>query len=154
MNSSLRIHQLLKNEIPTTTELFAATVYDGGLAEARTHFDESINGPSDTFFTHVDGNLAGFVTIRWESHNEQFKREEFRLFTIYWCLAITEGKGLPMRCWMRPNSSSAHVQLKRASALGFSMHMVRLSDSMLSGVTSQTAGECANGTGRLNFGSS
>ena len=75
MNSTLRIHPLLKNEIPTTIELFAATVYDGNYAEARTHFDESVNGPSDTFLAYVEGDLAGFVTIRWESHNEQFKRE-------------------------------------------------------------------------------
>ena len=75
LNSTLRIHQLLKNEIPATIEQFAATVYDRDLSEAQAHFDESVNGPSDTFLAHVDDDLAGFVTIRWESHNEQFKRE-------------------------------------------------------------------------------
>ncbi len=48
--------------------------YSGDLAEAHEHLQGHDDGSSDSFFADVDGAFAGFVTLRWESHNEQFRK--------------------------------------------------------------------------------
>ena len=70
----MNIQLLDKNELETTIQLFTEQVYFGDRNEAEQHFDVDYNGPSDTFVAYADEEFAGFITIRWESHNEQFKK--------------------------------------------------------------------------------
>ena len=67
------IVRLTKPELATTVTLLAEHVYGGDRVEAHSHLEGHDDGFSDSFMAYVDGQFAGYVTIRWESHNEQFR---------------------------------------------------------------------------------
>ena len=73
MHSSIEIYRLQKDEIAQVIDTFAMQIYGGDMDEAREHFEDHVEGLGDTFLAHVDGELAGYVTIRWESHNVYFR---------------------------------------------------------------------------------
>ena len=73
MTQTIGIHQITTGELPDVVEIFARHVYDNDLAEAQAHFEDHAEGLGDTFVARVDGLLAGYVTIRWVSHNVYFR---------------------------------------------------------------------------------
>lgn len=56
-----------------TVALLADEVYVGERAEAEEHFADHAAGGGETWLAWVAGRLAGYVTIRWESHNPAFR---------------------------------------------------------------------------------
>lgn len=67
------IHQITVDALPTVIETFAQHVYGGDRAEAIEHFEDHADGLGDTFLARAGGVLAGYVTIRWVSHNVYFR---------------------------------------------------------------------------------
>ena len=70
---AINIRQVTQSELPDIIELFTKHVYGGNHAEAMEHFDDHAQRQGDTFIASVDGTLAGYVTIRWVSHNVYFR---------------------------------------------------------------------------------
>src|SRR5437764_7881586 len=79
MSASLEIRRVAATDIPGVAELFAREVYPHNPDEAREHFADHPVGGGDSFLAFVEGRLAGYVTIRWESHNPEFRRENIPL---------------------------------------------------------------------------
>jgi len=71
----VNIQRLLPGNIPAAIDEFAERVYNGDRSEAERHFGGHLDGKADTFVARVGGRLAGYITIRWESEYEPFRRE-------------------------------------------------------------------------------
>ena len=71
----LQINLLDEKEIHSNIDLFAEHVYVGDVEQATEHFDEGLNGQSNTFVAYVENSFAGYITIRWEPHNEYFREQ-------------------------------------------------------------------------------
>ena len=94
MKQNFTIRLLNKSELATAIDQFAKHVTYGDRGEAAEHFDEKINGPSDTFFASVEGEYAGSLTIRWESHNEQFRQNNIPFIHHLEVQAEFHGQGI------------------------------------------------------------
>ncbi len=73
MNSTVKIRLLTTDELPVVIDEFAQAVYGCSREDALEHFDDHEQGQGDTFIASVDGTMAGYVTIRWVSHNDYFR---------------------------------------------------------------------------------
>ncbi|MEM8862754.1 MAG: GNAT family N-acetyltransferase [Chloroflexota bacterium] len=71
---NLQIDLLEEREVQSNIRLFAENVYAGDQKQAEEHFDADLNGPSSTFMAKLENEFAGFITIRWEPHNEDFRQ--------------------------------------------------------------------------------
>lgn len=71
----LRIARVEARGLDAVVRLFADQVYRGDLDLARLHFADHAQGQGDTLLALVDGRLAGFLTLRWQSNNPLFRRE-------------------------------------------------------------------------------
>jgi GNAT superfamily N-acetyltransferase len=55
--------------------LFARQVYAGDVVEANRHFADHAEGRGATLLAVVQDELAGYITIRWQSENPVFAKE-------------------------------------------------------------------------------
>jgi GNAT superfamily N-acetyltransferase len=65
--------------LPDVVALFARIVYAGDVAEANSHFADHEAGQGTTLLAVVQDELAGYVTIRWQSNNPLFAKENIPL---------------------------------------------------------------------------
>jgi GNAT superfamily N-acetyltransferase len=77
--AEVRIECVLVENLAATIDLFIQQVYPGDPTEAPQHFSDHAEGQADTFLAWVDGNLAGYLTIRWQSKNPLFRRHNIPL---------------------------------------------------------------------------
>ena len=56
-------------DLATTIDLFIQQVYPGDPHRAHEHFSGHAERQAETFLARVDGRLAGYLTLRWESNN-------------------------------------------------------------------------------------
>ena len=75
MTAQVSVRKIGPTEVATAVDEFQRVVYEGDRAAAERHFEGHLDGKSDTFVARVDGNLVGYVTVRWESGHEPFRRE-------------------------------------------------------------------------------
>ena len=59
--------------------MFAKRYYTSKPDEALVHFADHSSGGGETFLAFKGGEWAGFVTIRWVSHNVQFREANIPL---------------------------------------------------------------------------
>jgi len=73
------IERVRVEDLSATIDLFIQQVYPGDPEEAHLHFSGHAEGQADTFLAWVDGNLAGYLTIRWQSKNLRFRQQNIPL---------------------------------------------------------------------------
>ena len=73
------IERVRAEDLAATIDLFTHQVYPGDPQEAHQHFTEHAEGQAETFLAWVEGSLAGYLTIRWQSHNPQFRQHTIPL---------------------------------------------------------------------------
>ncbi|HET8840333.1 MAG TPA: GNAT family N-acetyltransferase [Ktedonobacteraceae bacterium] len=66
-------------DLAATIDLFIQQVYPTDPREAHEHFSGHAEGQSETFLAWVDDHLAGYLTMRWESHNPLFRQRQIPL---------------------------------------------------------------------------
>ena len=75
----LQITQIRPNDLDWVIELFTRYVYNMNSNQAYTHFADHADGRGNTFIACISGELAGFVTIRWQSNNPLFRKDTIPL---------------------------------------------------------------------------
>ena len=75
----LAIERVHAEDLAATIDLFTHQVYPGDPEGAHQHFTEHAEGQADTFLAWVDGSLAGYLTIRWQSNNPLFRQHNIPL---------------------------------------------------------------------------
>lgn len=71
--SPIEIRRVRLEELPSVIDLFRTQVYVANPDEAEEHFaDHALRG-GETFLARDGENLAGYLTLRWESHNPAFR---------------------------------------------------------------------------------
>ncbi len=75
----LAIVRVRAGDLAATIDLFTQQVYPGDPEGARQHFTEHAEGQADTFLAWIDGSLAGYLTIRWQSNNPRFRQHNIPL---------------------------------------------------------------------------
>ena len=75
----LTIEPVLAEDVPTTIDLFLQQVYPGDPERAREHFSGHVERQAETFLAWVEGHLAGYLTLRWESNNPRFREQNIPL---------------------------------------------------------------------------
>ena len=73
------IERVAPAELAEVITLFSHQVYPGHPEEARKHFAGHAQGQADTFLAHMAGELAGYLTIRWQSNNPRFRQHNIPL---------------------------------------------------------------------------
>ena len=79
MSNSFTIKQVTRDELPATIAWFADNYYIDDSSEAALHFADHENDGGTTFLAHHQDQIAGFVTIRWQSENPHFKAQNIPL---------------------------------------------------------------------------
>jgi GNAT superfamily N-acetyltransferase len=77
--NEVQISRVQTAELPAVIALFEREVYPDEPGEARVHFAGHAQGQADTFLARVAGELAGYVTIRWQSNNPLFRQANIPL---------------------------------------------------------------------------
>lgn len=66
---------LSASEIPAAIDEFQHQIYAGDRQQAEQHFAGDLDCGDTTFVARAGEALAGFITIRWQSDYEPFRRE-------------------------------------------------------------------------------
>ena len=74
-----QIERVAPAELAQIIQLFIEQVYPAHPEEAHRHFAGHAQGQADTFLAWISGNLAGYLTIRWQSNNPQFRQRNIPL---------------------------------------------------------------------------
>ena len=74
MTRRIVLRRLTIDALDSAATLLAAEYYRGDDAAAREHLADHATGQGDTFLALDGPRLAGFVTIRWVSRHEDFRR--------------------------------------------------------------------------------
>ncbi len=77
--AKVQIVRIQPADLPAVIDLFARQVYTAHPADARTHFADHKEGQADTFLALVVDTLAGYLTLRWQSNNPQFRQHNIPL---------------------------------------------------------------------------
>ena len=93
----LHISRVNPSELDAVVRLFADQIYRGDLGEARLHFADHAEGQGDTLLARVHDQLAGFLTIRWQSRNPQFRREGIPLIHHLLVFEAFQRQGIAMQ---------------------------------------------------------
>jgi GNAT superfamily N-acetyltransferase len=75
----LEIKVVRPEDLEWVVEMFVRQVYAGDPEGAHRHFDDYAEGGGVTLLAFVRGELAGYLTIRWQSNNPLFRREDIPL---------------------------------------------------------------------------
>ena len=73
------IKRVRVEDLAETIDLFIQQVYPGDPARAHEHFSGHAERLADTFLAWVNGRLAGYLTLRWESNNPLFRERNIPL---------------------------------------------------------------------------
>ena len=73
------IERVRPEDLATTIDLFVQQVYPGDPEGAHQHFSGQAEGQAETFLAWVDGRLAGYLTLRWQSNNPLFRQRNIPL---------------------------------------------------------------------------
>ncbi len=73
--TDVQIMLIQPTDVHWVIELFIQQVYVEDPGSAFAHFADHTEGQGSTFLARIDGQLAGFITIRWQSHNPLFRGE-------------------------------------------------------------------------------
>jgi GNAT superfamily N-acetyltransferase len=71
----LEIKLVRSEDLDWVVEKFTRQVYPDDPEGAQSHFADHAEGGGATFLSFVHGELAGYITIRWQSDNPIFRRE-------------------------------------------------------------------------------
>ncbi|MCX6380020.1 MAG: GNAT family N-acetyltransferase [Armatimonadetes bacterium] len=75
----IKIQRVCPKCLPSTVEIFRTEVYPWNPAEADAHFADHASGGGDSFLAWDGEKLAGYLTIRWVSHNSVFRENNIPL---------------------------------------------------------------------------
>ena len=75
----LEIKLVRSEDLAWVVEMFTRQVYPDDPEGAHLHFADHSEGGGATFLAFVQGELAGHITIRWQSNNPLFRRENIPL---------------------------------------------------------------------------
>jgi GNAT superfamily N-acetyltransferase len=73
------IERVRTEDLVAAIDLFLQHVYPGDPEGAHLHFSEHAEGQAETFLAWVDGCLAGYLTLRWQSNNPLFRQHNIPL---------------------------------------------------------------------------
>jgi GNAT superfamily N-acetyltransferase len=77
--ANIYIERVAPTDLAQVIQLFIQQVYPGDPEEAHQHFGDHAEGKADTFLAWVESSLAGYLTIRWQSNNPQFRQQNIPL---------------------------------------------------------------------------
>jgi GNAT superfamily N-acetyltransferase len=75
----LEIQRVRPEDLDWVVTMFIEQVYPDDPEGAHRHFDDHADGGGVTFLAFVQEELAGYLTIRWQSDNPLFRRENIPL---------------------------------------------------------------------------
>jgi GNAT superfamily N-acetyltransferase len=106
-----RVHA---EDLAETINLFIQQVYPGDPARAREHFSGHAEGQAETFLAWVNGHLAGYLTLRWESHNPLFREQHIPLIHHLGVFPQYQRRGIASRLM----DAAEHLIATRATQAG------------------------------------
>jgi GNAT superfamily N-acetyltransferase len=77
--SELEIKVVRSEDLTWVVEMFTRQVYPDDPDGAHLHFADHAAGGAATFLAFVQSELAGYITIRWQSNNPLVRRENIPL---------------------------------------------------------------------------
>ena len=77
--ADIDIKRVAPTELADIIQLFTEQVYPNHPEDSHRHFAGHAEGQADTFLAWVTGSLAGYLTIRWQSKNPQFRQQNIPL---------------------------------------------------------------------------
>ena len=77
--ANIHIERVAPTKLAEVIQLFTEQVYPTHPEEAHRHFAGHAQGQADTFLAWSAGSLAGYLTIRWQSNNPQFRQQNIPL---------------------------------------------------------------------------
>lgn len=77
--AEVSIERVAPTDLAEVIKLFTHQVYPAHPEEAHSHFAGHVQGQADTLLARVAGDLAGYLTIRWQSNNPQFHQHNIPL---------------------------------------------------------------------------
>lgn len=77
--AKIHIERIAPTDLAQVVQLFIQQVYPGDPEGAHQHFSDHSEGKADTFLAWVESSLAGYLTIRWQSNNPQFRQQNIPL---------------------------------------------------------------------------
>ncbi len=93
----LEIKLVRSEDLEWVVNMFIRQVYPDDPEGARRHFDDHAEGGGVTFLAFVQGELAGYITIRWQSNNPLFRRENIPLIHDLLVFSAFRRRGIASR---------------------------------------------------------
>ena len=93
----LEIKLVRPEDLGWVVEMFIRRVYPDDPEGAHRHFDDHAAGGGATLLAFVQGELAGYLTIRWQSANPLFRRENIPVIHDLLVLSAFRRQGIASR---------------------------------------------------------
>jgi GNAT superfamily N-acetyltransferase len=93
----LEIKLVRPEDLSWVVEMFTRQVYPDDPEGAHLHFNDHAEGGGATFLAVVQGELAGYITIRWQSANPLFRRENIPLIHDLLVFSTFQRRGIASR---------------------------------------------------------
>lgn len=77
--TDIRIERIAPTDLAQVVQLFIQQIYPGDPERAHEHFSGHAERQAETFLAWVDGRLAGYLTLRWQSNNPLFRERNIPL---------------------------------------------------------------------------
>lgn len=117
MMADIRIVRVQPKDVEEVARLFARDVYGGDEREAQEHLADHATGGGDTFLAYAGNELAGYVTIRWVSHNPLFRENNIPLIQHLEVFPAFQRRGI---AWRLMDEAEALIAT-RAKAAGITV---------------------------------
>ena len=111
------IERVRPEDLAATIDLFIQQVYPGDPEGARQHFSEHAEGQAETFLAWVDGSLAGYLTLRWQSNNPLFRQHHIPLIHHLGVFPQFQRQGIASRLM----DAAEHLIATRATQAGITV---------------------------------
>jgi GNAT superfamily N-acetyltransferase len=111
------IERVCAEDLATTIDLFIQQVYPGDPEGAYLHFSGHAEGQTETFLARVDGRLAGYLTLRWESNNPLFRQRHIPLIHHLGVFPQFQRQGIASRLM----DAAEHLIATRATQAGITV---------------------------------
>jgi len=93
----LEIKLVRSEDLTWVIEMFTRQVYPDDPEGAQLHFADHAEGGGATFLAIMQGELAGYITIRWQSNNPLFRRENIPLIHDLLVFPAFQRRGIASR---------------------------------------------------------
>ncbi len=144
----LEIKLVRSEDLEWVVELFIRQVYPDDPEGARLHLADHAEGGGSTILAFVQGELAGYLTIRWQSENPLFRRENIPLIHDLLVFSAFRRQGIASRLMDHAEALIATRASKAGVAVGLFDAYGPCNGCMLGSVTLRTGAACARPSAR------